>query len=159
MLKKLLALSVIVMCILSVFYGCASIMHGTTQDVGISSQPTGALISINNKPYGSTPLIADLKRKDNHILKIEMEGYQPFETTLTRTVSGWVLGNILFGGLIGLAVDAITGGLYNLTPDQVAAALNKAEAGNLYKQDAIYIAVVMKADPNWKRIGILEPTK
>jgi len=38
------------------------------------------------------PVIADLSRKDHHIVKIELDGYQPFEATVTRRVSGWVLG-------------------------------------------------------------------
>src|SRR6266404_2478012 len=92
--------------------GCATIIHGTRQDVGISSTPTGASVSIDNTENGKTPLIAKLTRKDNHIVKIELAGYQTFEATLTRSVSGWVWGNIAFGGLIGLAVDGISGGIY-----------------------------------------------
>jgi uncharacterized protein YceK len=137
--------------------GCASIMHGTRQNIGISSSPTGASVTIDNVPHGITPVIADLKRKDNHIVKIEMKGYKPFEATLTRKVSGWVVGNILFGGLIGLAVDAITGGLYNLTPDQISATLLKEGVGFLYKEDSIYIMVVFKPDPGWRKIGALMP--
>ena len=56
-------------------------------------------------------------------MKVEFPGYQPFEATVTRSVSGWVAGNILFGGLIGLSVDAISGGLYTLGPEQITATL------------------------------------
>jgi hypothetical protein len=38
-----------------------------------------------------------------------------------------VWGNIVFGGIIGLAVDAITGGLYKLAPEQVSAQLARGE--------------------------------
>ncbi len=95
--------------------GCATIMNQTTQSIGISSTPTGAAVAVDNVPNGKTPIIARLTRKDNHFVKIELEGYELFETTLTRRVSGWVWGNVAFGGLIGLAIDAITGGLYKLT--------------------------------------------
>ena len=87
-------------------------MHGTSQDLGISSSPTNATVMIDNVDAGKTPLVGKLSRKDNHIIKIQLGGYQPFEGTVTRKVSGWVWGNILFGGVIGLAVDAISGGLY-----------------------------------------------
>src|SRR2546423_15507985 len=97
---------------------CATIMHGSGQDVGISSAPTGASVWIDNSEKGRTPLIFKLTRKDNHTVKIQMDGYQPFEATVTRSVSGWVWGNIVFGGLIGLAVDAISGRIYERTPDQ-----------------------------------------
>lgn len=156
-MKRMLIVGVAIILIFPVVYGCASIMHGVNQDVGVSSQPTGAQITIDNKPYGKTPLIAKLGRGDNHIVRIDLEGYQPFETTLTRKVSGWVWGNVVFGGLIGLAVDAISGGLYNLTPEQIAGVLNKENVGYLYKSDAVYVAVVLSPDPTWKKIATLEP--
>ena len=81
---------------------CCSIIHGTHQDVGISSVPTGAAVKIDNIASGNTPVIAKLTRKDNHIVRVELPGYQPQDLTLTHSVSGWVWGNIVFGGLIGL---------------------------------------------------------
>ena len=99
--------------------GCASIMHGTHQDVGISSSPTAAVVTIDGVASGQTPLVAHLARGRNHILSIRADGYAPYETTLTRDVSGWVWGNLVFGGLIGLAVDGMDGGMYQLTPEQV----------------------------------------
>jgi hypothetical protein len=103
--------------------GCATIMHGTTQSIGISSTPTGASVSVDNIAHGQTPVVAPLSRKDNHIVKVELAGYQPFEATVTRSVSGWVAGNLVFGGLIGLGVDALSGGLYTLGPEQITATL------------------------------------
>ncbi len=89
------------------FAGCASIMHGTTQQIGIGSNPSGAKVTVGGQSFGTTPTIADLKRGDNHIVKIELDGYLPFETTLTKKVSGWVWGNIVFGGLICISFDLI----------------------------------------------------
>src|SRR6266566_2573403 len=86
---------------------CASIIHGAHQDVGVSSNPTGAQVSVDGQIKGTTPVVANLTRKDNHIVRSELAGYKPYETTVTRKVRGWVWGNIVFGGLIGLAVDAI----------------------------------------------------
>jgi len=131
-------------------------LHGTSQDIGISSTPSGALVSIDNKSFGKTPLFAKLSRKDNHLVKIEMAGYQPFEATITRSVSGWVWGNVLFGGLIGLAVDSISGGLYKLSPEQVVATLGKEGIGLLHQKDVICVAVVLKPDPSWQRIATLK---
>lgn len=142
--------------VLGLMAGCASIMHGTTQGVGFSSTPTGALITVDNKPCGNTPTIVELRRKDTHIVKIEMPGYLPFEATITRSVSGWVWGNIVFGGLIGLAVDAITGGLYKLAPEQVSAVLQKKGMSSLYRDDTIYVATVLQPDKSWQRIGELQ---
>lgn len=134
---------------------CASIMQGTTQAVGMSSSPSGADVVVSGVSMGQTPLVADLRRKDHHIVRIELDGYEPFETTLSRGVSGWVVGNVLFGGLIGLAVDAISGGMYKLTPEQVSANLNRADI-EFEGDDVLFIQVVLEVDPEWERIGELE---
>lgn len=134
---------------------CASIMHGTHQDVGISSNPTGAQVTIDGQVKGMTPVVANLTRKDNHIVRIELPGYKPFETTLTRKTSGWVWGNIAFGGLIGLAVDAIDGGLYNLTPEQISGQMLVTNARVVPSKDGIYVAVVLAAQPEWQKVGQL----
>jgi hypothetical protein len=141
----------------AVVAGCASIMNGTRESVGISSSPSGAKVIIDNKEMGSTPVVADLKRKDHHFIKVEMEGYKPFEMAVTRKVSGWVWGNILFGGVIGLVVDAISGGLYKLEPSQVEAQMITAmkSSGNA-DGDLVAIAVVLEPLPGWEKIGQLE---
>lgn len=38
-------------------------------------------------------------------------------------MDGWLFGNLLFGGLICVIVDAATGAMYKLTPNQMAAQL------------------------------------
>lgn len=102
---------------------CATIMNGSTQKIGISSSPTGANVIVDNQPRGITPLFVDLKRKDTHLVRMEKPGFDLFETAITRHISGWVWGNIVFGGLIGLVVDAISGGIHRLEPEQIHATL------------------------------------
>ena len=140
-----------------VLWGCATIMHGTSQKVGISSSPSGAKVWVDNKEMGVTPLFADLKRGDDHIVKVELAGYQKAEMTITKSVSGWVWGNIVFGGLIGLAVDAISGGLYNLSPEQLNAELKKEGSSAIIKDGELYVVTVLRPDPNWQKIGNLTP--
>ncbi len=134
---------------------CASIIHGTHQDVGISSSPTNAAVKVDGNIVGNTPVNAKLTRKDRHIISIEMPGYQPYETTFTRGVSGWVWGNIAFGGLIGLAVDAIDGGMYQLTPEQIHAEMRSQNASVMRLGDGLLFAVVLKPDPAWQKVGQL----
>jgi len=135
---------------------CGTIMHGTTQQVGIGSSPSGANVAINNQSFGKTPTIADLKRGENHIVKIQMAGYAPYETTITKSVSGWVWGNIVFGGLIGLAVDGISGGIYKLTPEQIQANLNKGGNASIQlNKDSVYVYATLEPDPSWEKIGQL----
>ncbi len=143
--------------------GCATIMHGgTTQRIGISSVPTGATVSVdNNKPQGVTPIFADLKRSEEHIITIEMPGYEKSQLTITKSMSGWVWGNIVFGGLIGLAVDAISGSIYNLSPEQLNAELKKSATTVSRGKDGngIIVVAVLQPDPAWQKIGSLSPAK
>jgi len=139
--------------------GCATILRGTGQGIGIASQPPGAEVVIDNKMYGKTPVSAKLRRKDNHHVVVHMEGYEPYEIILTRQTSGWVFGNILFciGAPIGLAVDAIAGGMYSLSPDQVNAQLpTEATSGAQQQEGTLYVILVPEADPAWDKVGQLE---
>ncbi len=140
---------------LVVLMGCATIMNGREQDVGLSSNPTSAKVMIDGQIMGKTPLTVKLTRKDNHVVRFELPGYRPYETTLTRGVSGWVLGNIIFGGVVGLAIDAVTGGIYKLTPNQIHAALDKEDLSKASEGDRLYLAVVLSAEPTWEKVGML----
>lgn len=153
MTRSLTAVSILSAFALS---ACASIMHGTSQEVGISSTPTSASVSIDNVTKGQTPFVAKLSRKDNHVIHIAADGFQPADLTLTRSVSGWVWGNLLFGGVIGLAVDAITGGLYKLTPDQLSATLAKQSASIAHTKDGFYVILVPAAEKGWMKVGQLQ---
>jgi len=89
---RLLIVSLILLAFIA---GCATIMHGSSQSVGISSTPSGANVTIDNGERGKTPIVAKLSRKDHHVVKIELQGYETYEGTLTRQTSGW-FGVILF---------------------------------------------------------------
>ena len=158
-MKHIFKTAAILVTLALVAWGCATIMHGTTQKIGVSSSPSGAKVWVDNKEHGVTPLFAELKRGDDHIVKIELEGYEKAELTITKSVSGWVWGNILFGGLIGLAVDAISGGLYNLSPEQLSAELKKSGMSAVHQEGGLYIVTVLSPDPNWQKVGSLTPTE
>ncbi len=135
--------------------GCATIIHSKSQEVGVSSTPTGATVSIDHADKGATPLVAKLSRKDKHVLRVEMPGYKAYEATLTPKVSGWVWGNLVFGGLVGVAVDAISGGMYRLTPEQVSAVLNTDQASIARYGDALYVFAVLEPKADWAKVGQL----
>ena len=135
---------------------CGTIMHGTSQDIGISSSPTNAQVTVDSQPAGQTPYVAKLSRKKNHIISLNVPGYERADLTVTRGTSGWVWGNLVFGGLIGLGVDAVSGGLYKLTPDQLTGTLAKQGASVAPTKDGIYVVMVKAVDPSWVKVGQLE---
>lgn len=137
------------------FQSCATIIHGTNQDVSISSNPSSAVVTIDNQEFGKTPLTAKLSRKDSHTVKIELDGYMPYETKLTRKVDAWIAGNIVFGGLIGLGVDAISGGMYKLTPNQIQAEMRNQAVTTINSEDGLFLVVVLEPKADWEKIGQL----
>lgn len=137
--------------------GCGTIIQGTSQEVSVSSNPSGAAISINGQQMGTTPASLNLSRKDRHTVRLDLSGYQPYEMALSRGVSGWVWGNIVFGGIPGLAIDAISGGMYKLTPEQVTGEMRTTMGSSSLNRETLYIAVVMTPNPEWEQIGQLVP--
>lgn len=136
--------------------GCATIVQGSNQNVSVASSPTGAQVTIDGKNMGVTPMVAQLARKKSHKVQISMAGYQPYEIEMTKGVSGWVAGNVLFGGIPGFVVDAITGAMYKLTPDTITGELGQMSAMT-GPRDQIMVRVVLAADPSWEKIGQLTP--
>lgn len=134
---------------------CGTIINGSKQNVSFSSTPSGATVFVDNQQMGVTPVSLSLSRKDSHDVRLTLPGYQPYEMKLTRGISGWVFGNIIFGGVPGLVIDAVSGGLYKLSPDDVQATLVSGTA--MHTGDGLVVLVVLSADPSWEKIGQLEP--
>jgi hypothetical protein len=99
--------------------GCATIIHGTTQDIGVVTEPTGADLLVDGRDHYKSPATIAMKRKDDHTLKISLEGYKSERIDLKGTISAAVLGDFLAGGAIGYGIDAATGAQRRLEPESV----------------------------------------
>lgn len=99
--------------------GCATIITGSKQKVLVTSEPPGAAIVVDGKDAGVTPAVIRLKRVADHKVEISKEGYRTATVTLSHTISGATCGNVLLGGIIGMALDGLTGSIYKLVPGKV----------------------------------------
>ena len=133
--------------------GCATIMQGSKQGVSMGSSPTGALVTVDGQNLGITPMVASLKRNNTHVVRMSMPGYETYEITLAKKTSGWVWGNLAFGGIPGLIVDLASGALYKLTPEQVSANFNRTTA--MLDGDQLYLGVTLTPDLAWEKVGQL----
>ncbi len=132
-MKKVI-LGIILMAFLAA--GCATIMNGDMVNVPVYTSPSGAKVIVNGTTYNSPATVMIPRGKGDFKLHIEKEGYQPVDILLTQSPDGWIWGNVIFGGLIGLAVDFITGDAYDLEPEVVTqdlqgARLSKSDDGSL----------------------------
>lgn len=134
---------------------CATIVSGSKQNIKFSSDPSSATIFIDEVEVGKTPFEIKLARKSEHSVMLKLDGYQTYETKLTKKFNGWYIGNLFFGGILGLIIDPITGAIYNLSPEQVDAQMNKGTAFRSNGKD-IYVAVALNINPKWEKVGQLE---
>jgi len=129
--------------------GCATIIQGTSQSISVNSNPSGAKIIVMGMERGTTPAVIKVDRSDSNIIvRIVKDGYEPVEVMLTRSVSGWIFGNIVFGGLLGLVVDFATGGAYNVSPEFIQANLQSIHTMNLEKDYPKGFLVIELVDIN-----------
>lgn len=96
---------------------CATIMSGPNQEFTFRTEPTRATVRLNGMDIGKTPLTRNLDRSNSYEVEITMPGYKPYYLRLEKGFNGWYIGNILFGGIVGLIVDPLTGAIYTLTPE------------------------------------------
>ena len=126
-MKKLIVLGILIP-LLFMITGCASIVSGRYQPVKVSSVPDEAKVRTDTGHSGVTPCTLNLERSQRHIITIMKEGYKRHQTTTKKTMNLWVFGNIiwgLFGGLIGAAVDTSTGAACNIEPCDISVILER----------------------------------
>ncbi len=106
--------------------GCATIFNGTRQEISVTSEPPGASVFVNNVSFGQTPTVIDLKRSEKYTVLLELHGFKPFEMTFGRKLNTFFYVNI---PVVGWAVDALSGSMYKLTPEEVKAVLESGGPG------------------------------
>jgi len=133
--KSRVLLGLVTLSVGSMSTGCASLISGSSQVVSLSSSPPGATVDVVSKKgkviySGTTPAMVSLKRGRGYFagadlkLRVSKDGYDPRELPIKNSLNPWYLGNIVFGGLIGLlVVDPLTGAMFAL-PDSVHADLD-----------------------------------
>lgn len=134
---------------------CATIISGSRQNVEIASEPTSAKVYINEIEVGNTPVQKNLKRNQEYNLVLKMDGYEPYETKLERKFNAWYIGNIAFGGLIGIIIDPITGAINKLKPEEID---GSPKSGTTYRTEngTLFIKISMDASSKAEKVGQLK---
>jgi|ERR1035438_7565054 hypothetical protein len=98
------------------FSSCATIFHGSTDNVNFSSEPAGANIYINGQLMGKSPMPLELKSNVTYMVEFRLKGFENKTIIINNKVDGlWVVLDVVFG-LFPVVIDAATGNWCSLYP-------------------------------------------
>lgn len=122
---------------------CSSIVEGTDQTVTVITDPSGATCQLKRggtivAVANPTPTSVVLeKSKDNISVECSKENYQASASTLESGFQGMTFGNILFGGIIGVGIDAASGAMHEY-PASVTVILPPEKFASTGDRDAFF---------------------
>jgi hypothetical protein len=114
--------------------GCATLFHGTSTEISIASEPTsakfrvvstgGGVTSTKGVEYasGATPSKVTLSQKSEYVVHVKADGYEEATIPIKQTLNGWLICSGLCG-LVPAGIDVLTGGMWNLEPQQISITL------------------------------------
>lgn len=112
--------------------GCATVINGTTQSVAVNTTPVdGAMCALTNSQgtwYVTTPGTVEVhKTKTDLMIDCTKDGYSEAKADIAPTFQATTVGNVLAGGIIGVAVDAASGANYEY-PSPIAVPMSNGTA-------------------------------
>jgi len=130
---------IISLALLSSLSACSSIIEGTSQEITVNTNPSGAECSLERQGVSiahidPTPGAATIKKtKYDMIIRCYKDGYQEASYMNKSGSAAATFGNIAAGGLIGWGVDSASGAdnkydspvYITLVPEEKAAAKGK----------------------------------
>jgi hypothetical protein len=123
--------------------GCATLTKGTSQTVTVNTDPSGAMcamtrdaktVAVVNSTPGSVPVE---KARGTIALLCKKQVFLDAAGTLAAEFQAMTFGNILFGGIIGVVVDAASGAM-NRYPESVTITLIPEEFTSIEERDAFF---------------------
>ena len=125
---------------------CATMVGGTTQEVFIESEPAGAFCKVDRQGVvvgviSPTPGKVALSRsRESVIVSCTLAGFEQSNEVLVASFTGATVGNLLLGGLVGIAIDA-SSGANNKYPDRVLVVMTPESFPNDAARDAHFAGV------------------
>jgi len=118
---------------------CATVTSGTSQNISVMTEPPGATCQLQREGavvavVNPTPGTASISKSSRDLsLRCSRPGSLPAETVMQAQFQAMSAGNILLGGVIGLAVEAASGAMsrypdsvsLDLPPDHFASATER----------------------------------
>ena len=140
--------STVITCVsVFLFASCSSIINGSKQEISIRATPIEAQIFVDGELAGVGKIETKLKRGKEHLIEAKMDGYRTAKLTTDKSMTGWFWGNLICGGVLGGAIDLITGSAYDIDPEHISLTLERG-TGSIEKH----------INGNFGDLQILSPT-
>jgi len=109
--------------------GCGTIFGGTREIITATSAPDVARITTDPSSGSfTTPASMSLERKHSYTLTFTKDGYEPATFQINHSLRGGIVVlDVLFTGLLGVIIDAVTGGWYQLEPKSAVVVLTQSD--------------------------------
>jgi hypothetical protein len=113
----------------AILAGCATVTRGTTNQIQIRSEPSGAQVATSLAHNCMTPCTINVSRKDEFSITMTLPGYRTEKIEVGTRVAGagvaGFAGNVIIGGVVGMGVDAVTGSTLEHYPNPVVVTLQR----------------------------------
>ncbi len=97
--------------------GCASAIHGTSDQIHINSMQKGTTIYVDNVPRGIDNVLVEVSRKKKHQIRVEKEGCKDLVQTTGRKLDLTTFFGVLIDfGIVTIPADFLIGGALETSP-------------------------------------------
>ena len=106
--------------------GCGTFLHGRHANINVKSTPSGANVRTGYIKNCETPCMVKVKRAKPGRITVTKDGYKPYVILLNKKFQFFrtIFGN-WFWFYVGIPVDVISGGAFDITPAHIHAKLKK----------------------------------
>ena len=134
---------------------CASIVSDNDSTTYIATEPQNARCELQGNKFKrvvDTPANISLPADAAPISVIcEAEGFRQTSKDMDTSADGWIVGNILFGGIVGIAIDAARGAGQKY-PEEFTVVLEPGSFESLGARDAWYDARRQEINEEWDEV-------
>jgi hypothetical protein len=134
---------------------CASIVSDNDSTTYIATEPQNARCELQGNKFKrvvDTPASISLPADAAPISVIcEAEGFRQTSKEMDTSADGWIVGNILFGGIVGIAIDAARGAGQKY-PEEFTVVLEPGSFESLGARDAWYDARRQEINEEWDEV-------
>jgi len=94
-------------------------MNKSLVELPVNTNPPEAKVIVGGQEVRTPGTVRLPRGRGDYQVKIEKEGYETVNLVIKESWDAWMWGNVLLGGLLGLAIDLVSRRGYDLEPEEI----------------------------------------